>query len=141
LQWSTRVWPHSEHFISGVEVTCFGQMISPSPLRASYEMGVLFAEQVSVEHRSSARVLLSGPLCLRALYNPNFKASTRWIALPPSMPLISSTTEVVFSPFSSALRCFHPFAIISGCRAAKLEKVSAAMFFSVSFASMSFNAR
>lgn len=78
-------------------------------------MGLLFAEQVSAEHRSSARVLLAGPLFRRALYNPNFKASVRCSALPPSMPLISSRTEfVVLSVLSFVPRFFHPITMISG---------------------------
>ena len=111
LQWSTRKWAHSEHFIR-TESRCCGQKVSP--LRASYGIGLTFAGQFSAEHRSNASVLLAGPFCRRALYNPNFKALTRCAALPPSMPLISSRTEaVVPSVFSSVPMCFHPVTITS----------------------------
>lgn len=126
--------------------------------RASLETGLVYAEQRLEGHCSRARFPLAGPLLLRMLYNPNFKASARWAAFPPSISLISSNTEVaVFSVFSFVLRSFHPVAMIPGCllflsltidcraqrrayRAAKLEKISAAMFSCVSFTSMSSNA-
>jgi hypothetical protein len=115
LQWSTRVRPHSEHFVGGVEIRCCGQTVDPSPPRASYDIGVLFAEHLLVEHRINARVLFAGPLCRRALYNPNFRASARCVAFPPSMPLISSRTEFdVLSDLSFVPRCFHPVTMIWG---------------------------
>ena len=99
--------------MDGVEAVCIGQTIPP--LRAPYSMGLLFAGQFLVEHRNSARVLLSMLFCLRALYNPNFKASARCFAFPPSISLMSSGTEVLLSAFSPAARCFHPITMISGC--------------------------
>ena len=125
-------------------------------------MGLAFAGQPSSVHRSSARVVLAGPFRRRALYNPNFKASARCGALPPTIPLMSPRTDsAVLLVFNFVSRCFHPITMNSGClqtdvriatsgnelqfnvpyRASKPEKVSAAIFSSVNFASMSSNAR
>jgi len=149
---------HSEHLIVQVRDLWFGQQRFP---RASCVMGCLFAEHFWSVHRSRARVLSAGSFRRRALYNPNFKGSA-WCAVPPpSIPLMSPKTDaIVLSDFSFAPRCSHPIAMISECLlfeirmrrgtfrvrfnthwAAKLEKVSATMFSSASFASISWNAR